>query len=436
MLAVSSDIAIKFLMEKRQEFHEKYPYIVRNKFSCPATMLENAVFLFAGILFAALLVMSFRVGAYVPAILSAAFTIVCSLLLYENNAVLICSDGEKFRFRKFLRHYECEVADASFYNDNKGNYIFRLKDNYISVPYYYTGLPWIISAIRFANGPFGTDEGKEFLKKYIKEKTSRPCFLLLPHSDVVPGLCSTKLGGIPYWEPGKEYPTDEYGHKMNLLCQLNFAECTDGNGLLPESGILQFFIADNYMYGCDDYIDEDVANQRNYRVVFHDTIDERICEEDILPLSPNPEGIMFSPLLTSCALEFSPSVSYMKENDYQFSEMIRSAAQEFTGKDFSETLISDLLGYSMPDRLYKEISAIIMETENYVLGHPDFETFDIRNESDWSEEDTAYFDTALLQLNNSSGNENLIYYEGLGKAVFLINSDALRRHDFSRVAYF
>ncbi|MBP5695387.1 MAG: DUF1963 domain-containing protein [Treponema sp.] len=68
------------------------------------------------------------------------------------------------------------------------------------------------------------------LKRYIKEHACKPALLLHPKPDAAPGLTSSKIGGIPYWPSAKEYPTDEGGKKMHLLCQLNLSECKESCG--------------------------------------------------------------------------------------------------------------------------------------------------------------------------------------------------------------
>jgi len=65
-----------------------------------------------------------------------------------------------------------------------------------------------------------------------------------------PEITDSKIGGLPYWLEGKEFPTDEEGNKLYLLAQINF-EKEKTSAPLPEKGLLQFFIADNDLMGVD-----------------------------------------------------------------------------------------------------------------------------------------------------------------------------------------
>lgn len=61
---------------------------------------------------------------------------------------------------------------------------------------------------------------------------------------------SSKFGGIPYWPLGMDYPKTNDGEKLLLLAQLNFSELPHIQNY-PQDGLLQFFVADDDLYGCD-----------------------------------------------------------------------------------------------------------------------------------------------------------------------------------------
>ena len=64
-------------------------------------------------------------------------------------------------------------------------------------------------------------------------------------------IYTSKLGGLPYWDLNKEYPTDSNGKKLILLAQINFEKEKFDDERLPKNGILQFFIDDDDLLGCN-----------------------------------------------------------------------------------------------------------------------------------------------------------------------------------------
>ncbi len=65
----------------------------------------------------------------------------------------------------------------------------------------------------------------------------------------IPALTDSKFGGVPYWDMGIEYPTDQNGRKMILPAQIHFPDLREAGldlqefgQLLPAEGMLQFFI--------------------------------------------------------------------------------------------------------------------------------------------------------------------------------------------------
>lgn len=88
-----------------------------------------------------------------------------------------------------------------------------------------------------------------------------------------PTINDSKIGGFPYWDNTKEYPTDEKGMPMKLLCQINFSKHRMAKPL-PYQGLLQFFISNSQgLYGYDP---ECPNVQKNFRVVYHASIDKAI----------------------------------------------------------------------------------------------------------------------------------------------------------------
>ena len=84
----------------------------------------------------------------------------------------------------------------------------------------------------------------------IKRRTQTTAYVLAFDSESTPTIFDSKVGGLPYWDPAKTYPTDSNGKKMFLLAQINFDQ-DKAESPLPQGGMLQFFVGDDEMYGLD-----------------------------------------------------------------------------------------------------------------------------------------------------------------------------------------
>lgn len=119
----------------------------------------------------------------------------------------------------------------------------------------------------------------------LHEEIGVPTIFIYPDKLKEISLTSSKFGGLPYWDKSQPYPTDKNGNKLKLLAQFNLSEIfkhhQSDTGLLPNEGILQFFLlsGDDYLYGSDI---DDFTNNNNFRVIYHPSINTRITTEDIL----------------------------------------------------------------------------------------------------------------------------------------------------------
>ncbi len=99
----------------------------------------------------------------------------------------------------------------------------------------------------------GWKEVEEILEE-IRRRTKKQAYALAIDRDREPGLFDSKFGGLPYWDMEKEYPMDSTGNKMMLLAQINLERLfqeVERDELLPSTGMFQFFIALDDVYGMD-----------------------------------------------------------------------------------------------------------------------------------------------------------------------------------------
>lgn len=192
----------------------------------------------------------------------------------------------------------------------------------------------------------------------------------------------SRVGGLPYWNLSMEYPVDEKGVKMALLCQLNMEElaAVDRHSPLPKTGMLQFFVsADDQFYGM---CFEDMFCQKGFRVVYHNELDQSVTSDQVAALGVAEAEKTKSPVREACGIEFE-----------------------------------------------KVLLAGKTKGRSCLLGIPEFTQEDPRQ--NLSVEDEKYLDTCLLKL--MSGNEICWGDNGIG--VFMMNGDALSKGDFSRILF-
>ena len=106
----------------------------------------------------------------------------------------------------------------------------------------------------------------DLLIQFIKAKTKKDAYTINLLPEIEPSIFHSKLSGIPYWDLEKEFPKDQNGNLMKLLCQINFSEENVEGSILPQKGMLQFFIStdDPYFGTSDDY---NYTNNKNFRII-------------------------------------------------------------------------------------------------------------------------------------------------------------------------
>jgi len=266
------------------------------------------------------------------------------------------------------------------------------------------------------------------ITNYIKEQTKTMAYALTLQKDIAPNLFDSKFGGLPYWDLKMEYPKDKTGKKMILIAQINFDKTTVDERL-PQQGILQFFIAlddcDN-TYGYDDNAPD---SQEMFRVVYHETVDYTVTEEQILalgiPVSTDPEVEELTPVWRPYRIEIAPKEVYISPTDKRFDKLFRSAVKELKGQSMGKKRAFDVLTNEDYWTLDNELSYC----GHNMLGYPFFVQFDPRKNA-------KYYDTVLLQIHSEvTDDEDYVCWADGGVANFFINSEALARRDFSKVFY-
>lgn len=134
------------------------------------------------------------------------------------------------------------------------------------------------------------------LKYKLKPSERSAYYFILDESpyDIYKDITVSKIGGIPYWPKGKEYPTLN-GKTAKLIFQLNIEEAIkDGIQFdkaipdFPKKGIIQFFFAfDDDMWGYPE-------TEESTLVIYHEDISiEHYLSEELIDINTTHEDMPF-----------------------------------------------------------------------------------------------------------------------------------------------
>ena len=262
----------------------------------------------------------------------------------------------------------------------------------------------------------------------IKERTAMTAYKLTIIRDSNPDIFDSKFGGVPYWDMNKEYPVDSQGKKMMLLAQINFTNAKLNNELLPKQGMLQFFFtSEDDVFGMDW---DEPDSQKDFRVIYHENVDESVTKEDILALDipiATDADMDYTPVMKEAAVDIRETVTYLGTEDYRFDKVFTEVVKELNGEDISEQGFYDYLHDNDRDYLYEVCS----NDGHWILGYPYFTQSDPRECRD-----DNYYDTLLFQMDSDMiDSRDYVLWGDCGVANFFINKEALKNKDFSRVMY-
>lgn len=238
------------------------------------------------------------------------------------------------------------------------------------------------------------------------EATRRP-YIAIHATDRQPATATqSRLGGRPYWPMDLAYPTGVDEAPLYLLAQINFAE-VPSLPPLPETGLLQIFIAGDPLYGMDYQLPQ---WQGDFRVVYHaEVLEEEALLQDFSFL-PAPEDFPM-PRRKSYALEFSLSDGPAPADDAQFIEQL--------GEDFWKRFGDERWKIQADYRKYAQASG------HKLGGYPHFPQEDPREPGQ----------TPFLLLQLDSDAHTGLTWGDRGTAHFFVGEGDLVGLDFSGVFY-
>lgn len=236
-------------------------------------------------------------------------------------------------------------------------------------------------------------------------------------------IFDSKIGGIPYWSPDKNYPSNSKGEKLYLLAQVNFEE-EKVDSPLPTKGILQFFIGDDDLMGADY---DDPTKQDSFRVIYHETIDYKMTKESIEKLGAiDTKNAKCFPIFDEYKISLHKGTDYIKPGDIHFDKFFALAYKEVFNKDLkNDEYYHKILNNDEMDKLEKELES---KSKNHkMLGYSYFTQEDPRYNK-------KYIDYDILLFQIDSEGKYLMWGDcGIGN--FFISKKSLEEKDFSDVLY-
>lgn len=272
----------------------------------------------------------------------------------------------------------------------------------------------VVMATLSGSQPALADAPEEAVARYEawQDANRLPALALTPAGDAPPSPAGSRIGG-PVWLPeGESWPLDAQGKRMTFLAQIDFA----GMPALPDyptSGVLQFFIGRDDLYGANF----EEPQQGAFRVIYRESTNGAGRMET----GPVTEGQRFVD-------DFSPL-----EPEFAQRGMALSAQPIMHKPSVDSWQFGEQLGHELDDAGHDAIYDHINASEDglaggwRVGGHPGY------TQSDWRYDDKFRdVDRVLLQLWTSDG---VLMWGDSGQGQFMIRREDLLKRDFSKTFY-
>lgn len=235
----------------------------------------------------------------------------------------------------------------------------------------------------------------------IKQK---PC-IRIKLTDTNPDIFSSKAGGLGYIPHDGNFPVDEEGNQLRLLAQIDCSQVDYEN--FPKSGLLQFWFLNDDAYGLSDWGEnkQEAITQDTFRVIYYPEIDKTVTRDEVFQKyvkSEYDEDEDFLVVYGEYGMTFESAESY-QHPDYGDDGEVWEEYAELADKD------------GLP--------------HHQIGGYPYFTQDDPREEN-------SKYDFLLFQLDSDyTDNTDKVMWGDSGIGNFFINSERLKKLDFSDVLY-
>lgn len=281
----------------------------------------------------------------------------------------------------------------------------------------------------------------------VRAANQRPMlhFALSERGDAA-GLCDSKVGGVPYLPAGEEWPLGPGAEPLGFLAQINCADLAPLPGF-PHEGLLQFFIGTDRLMGAPfgegKYLFGD-----GYRVLYRGSVDDAVAEADVVARMPevDPDNFPLQGGPYRMTFDDEASMQPITCGDGRFDFVYAQRWGELR-PDLPLDGLYDACDYASDDDMIYDLIEVGDESfewkahpdeqpGNQCGGYPGFAQEDPRDADMLRELDVVLFqlNTTVSELPDGTRSFWVCWGDG-GIGTFFINSDALARGDFSRVAY-
>ncbi|BFM10982.1 YwqG family protein [Simiduia litorea] len=225
----------------------------------------------------------------------------------------------------------------------------------------------------------------------------------------------SKFGGSPYWPKDRAYPVDKGGKPLNFIAQINFSEVPAGLDSWPKRGLLQFFIANDDLYGLEfldetNTLDSYLNSKKNFAVVYHAELDGSVMAFEPPLMATEAEAL--SPYRGESAITFSLTNDLASPMDHRFETIV---------KPFGP-LNDELEAYAY--------DALIKSPDHKMGGYASFTQEDPRGyyapDGNW---------LLLFQMDTDANEKIDIMWGDVGIGNFFIRESDLRNLNFDQVWY-
>ncbi len=257
----------------------------------------------------------------------------------------------------------------------------------------------------------------------VYDETSVPT-VKMNLTDTNPAVFESKVGGTGYIPHDGNFPTDSKGNQLRFLAQI---ECEKVNiPEYPKSGLLQFWIMNDDLYGADF---DNNTRQDSFRIIYYKDIDKSVAEEEIASKFvenefDKTESLM--PVTGTFGISFTECMTGISDCDYRAEDMICKKYNEVAPEKHLESIYDIECDFNEAECYKKTIGDSF---GNKIGGYPAFTQYDPRDEGDTH-------DFLLLQLDSAYIDDKIeMMWGDSGVCNFFINKEKLKNLDFSDVIY-
>jgi len=226
------------------------------------------------------------------------------------------------------------------------------------------------------------------------DSDTRPCMRIKLTSEK-PGIFDSKAGGLGYVPHDMPIPCDSKGNQLRLLAQIDCSKIELEE--YPEKGLLPFWVLNDDICGVD--IDRP-TNQDTFRILYHKDVDRTVTESEIEEKTINNSDDDYFPVCGEFGMKFIYDTDFQQVcNDETFEDDYYGIGGNFGHK---------------------------------AGGFPGFTKSDPR---EYMLNGNSY-DFLLFQLDSDyAGESQYVLWGDIGIGNFFINTEKLKKCDFSDVLY-